>query len=231
MESFTTYSLTLLKSIGTMSKIRANYHLFSLNNTIRNKVTVLGIRMDKKFTPYRRSRGGSTVNRIKTHIGPVTRYDLLSSTSTNKGRVEYVHGHSISLKDRNNINFSNLISIALIQKLSVLISDRSQDILRQAGVDHNNLIKINPQQTALKQSPDIISLNVINAQSICGPSGKTEDFIDHVTGGQVDLCAVTETFLTEQNNVTWAALHPSGYAFKDQPRSNGDATGGTGIFH
>ena len=109
----------------------------------------------------------------------MTRYDLLSSTSTNKGRVEYVHGHSISLKDRNNINFSNLISIELIQKLSVLISDHSHDILRQAGVDHNNLIKIKPQLTALKQSPN---------------SGKTEDFIDHVTGGQVDLCGVTETF-------------------------------------
>ena len=27
------------------------------------------------------------------------------------------------------------------------------------------------------------------------------------------------------------ALHPSGYAFKDQPRSNGEARGGTGIFH
>ena len=46
---------------------------------------------------------------------------------------------------------------------------------------------------------------------------KTEDFIDHVTGGQVDLCAVTETFLTEHYNVTCAALHPTGYAFKDQP--------------
>ena len=77
----------------------------------------------------------------------------------------------------------------------------------------------------------MISLNVINAQSICGPSGKTEDFIDHVTGGQVDLCVVTETFLTEHNNATHAALHPSGYAFKDQPRSHGDARGGTGIFH
>ena len=62
------------------------------------------------------------------------------------------------------------------------------------------------------------------------PVEKT-DFIDHITGGQVDLSVVTETFLTEQNNVTQAALLPSGYAFKDQPRSNGDARGGTGIFH
>ena len=63
------------------------------------------------------------------------------------------------------------------------------------------------------------------------PVEKTEDFIDHVIEGQVDLCVVIETFLTEQNNVTWAALHPSGYAFKDQLRSNGIARGGTGIFY
>ena len=145
--------------------------------------------------------------------------------------MEYVHGHSISLQNVNNVDFNNLILIEPIQELSVIISDHSQHIPRQSGVDHNNLIKISFQQTAPKQIPNMISLNVINAQSICGPSGKTEDFIDHVTKGQVDLCVVTETFLTEQNNVTWAALNPSGYAFKDQPRSNGVARGGTGIFY
>ena len=203
MESFTTFSLTLLKTIGTISKIRANYHLFSLNNTMRNKVIALGIRKHKMYTLYRRSRGGSTINRIRTHIGPVTGFDrsvaiskcqLLSSLSMNNGQVEYVHGHSTSIQNRNNINFSNLIFIELIQELPVLITDHSQDIPRQTGVDHNNLITINPQQTALNQIPNMISLNVINAQSICGPSGKTEDFIDHVTGGQVDLCVLTETF-------------------------------------
>ena len=141
------------------------------------------------------------------------------------------HGHSTSLENRNNINFSNLILIELIQELPVLIMDHSQDIPRQSGVAHNTVIKINPQQTAPNQIPNIISLNVINAQSICGPSEKTEGCIEHVTGGQVDLCVVTETFLTEQNNVIQAALYPSGYAFKDQPRSNGNARGGTGIFH
>ena len=111
--------------------------------------------------------------------------------------------------------------------------DRSctQHIPRQSGVDNNNLIKINFQQTVPKQIPNLISLNVINAQSICGLCRKTEDFIDHVTQSQVDICVVTETFLTEQNNVTRAALHPSGYAFQDQQRSNGVARGGTGIFY
>ena len=179
MESFTTYSFTLLKSIGKMSKISANYHLFSLNNTSRNRATALGIRRQKMSTPYRRSRGGATIHRIRTHIASLTKFDRSCT----------------------------------------------QHIPRQSGVNNNNLIKINFQQTVPKQIPNLISLNVINAQSICGPCGKTEDFIDHVAQSQVDICVVTETFLTEQNNVTQAALHPSGYAFQDQPRSNGVARG------
>ena len=74
-------------------------------------------------------------------------------------------------------------------------------------------------------------MNVINAQSICGPNGKTEDFIDHITQSLVDICVVTETFLTEQNTVTRAALHLPGFAFQDQPRSIGAARGGIGIFY
>ena len=115
------------------------------------------------------------------------------------------------------INCSNLIYIEPMQELPVIITDHIHSIPSQTGVEDDNLIKINPQQTVPNQIPNRISLNVINAQFFCGPGGKTEDFIDHVTGGQVDLCAVTETFLTEHNNVTHAALHPSGYAFKDQP--------------
>ena len=94
-----------------------------------------------------------------------------------------------------------------------------------SGVNKNNLTKINIQQTVLKQVPNSISLNVINAQSICGPNGKTEDFIDHITQSHADICVVTETFLTEQNTVTRAALHLPGYVFLDQPRSNGAARG------
>ena len=137
------------------------------------------------FTPYRRSRGGSTTHWIRTHTASLAQ----------SGRYSTHH------------------------------------IPRKSGVNNNNLIHINLQQTVPKQTPNLISLNVINAQSICGPSGKTEDFIYHVTQSQADICVVTETFLTEHNNVTWAALHPSGYVFQDQPRPNGATRGGIGIFY
>ena len=185
MEVFTTYSSAVLKSIGKMSRISANYHLFSLNDIIRIRATALGIRRQKMFTSYRRSRGGSTIHRIRTHIAFGTKFDKSST----------------------------------------------QHRPTNSGVNSNNLIKINIQQTVLKQVPNIISLNVINAQLICGPNGKTEDFIDHITQSHVDICVVTETFFTEQNTVTCAALHLPGYAFQDQPRSNGAARGGIGIFY
>ena len=130
MEVFTTYSSAVLKSTGKMSRISANYHLFSLNDIIRNRATALGIRRQKMYTSYRRSRGGSTIHRIRTHI---TFWTKLDKSST-------------------------------------------QHRPTNSGVNSNNLIKINIQQTVLKPIPNIISLNVINAQLICGPNGKTEDY-------------------------------------------------------
>ena len=128
MEAFTTYSSALLKSIGKMSRIGANHHLFSLNNIIRNRATALGIKRQKMFTSYRRSRGGSTIHRIRTHIAFWTK----------------------------------------------LYKSSTQHRPTNSGVNSNNLIKINIQQTVQKQIPNFISLNVINAQSICGPNGKFE---------------------------------------------------------
>ena len=154
-----------------MSRIIANYHLFSLDDIIRKRTLALGIRRQKLFSSYRRSSGGSTTHRIRTHITNAAKWTKLDKFST-------------------------------------------QHRPTNSGVNSNILIKINIQQTVLRQTPNIISLNVINAQSICGPKGKTEDLIDHITLSHVDICVMTETFLTEQNNVTCAALHLPGYAFK-----------------
>ena len=46
----------------------SNYHQFYLNNTTRNTVIALGIRKQKMYIPYRRSRGGTIINRIGTMI-------------------------------------------------------------------------------------------------------------------------------------------------------------------
>ena len=139
MESLTTYSLTLLKTIGAFSKIRTNHHPFFLNNTIRNTVITLGIRKYKVYTPYRRSREGTTLNRIRTQIRPgtglhrtvaISNCQLLSSLSSNNGEMKCVHGHSTTFQNRSDINFSNLIYIEPIQELPVIITDHCPDIPR-----------------------------------------------------------------------------------------------------
>ncbi len=74
-------------------------------------------------------------------------------------------------------------------------------------------------------------MSLVNTCSISGPKGKTQDFLDYVTGTKTDITVVTETFLTDRHDDTRAQLHPSGYAFVDQPRLSGAARGGTGLFY
>ena len=69
-EAMATYSSIMLKTIGKISKAVTNYHLFSLNNTIRSKVITLGIREQRNSEPYRRSmEGRSFFHRIDTIEG------------------------------------------------------------------------------------------------------------------------------------------------------------------
>ena len=75
-----------------------------------------------------------------------------------------------------------------------------------------------------------VNLGLVNTRSICGPAGKTDDFLDYTIGSHLDICLVTETFLSERNDVTRATLRPPGYSFLDHPRINGDSRGGMGIF-
>ena len=64
-----------------------------------------------------------------------------------------------------------------MQELPVIITAHIHSTPSWTGVEDDNIIKINPQQTVSNQIPNRISLNVINAQSICGPSGKLRIFL------------------------------------------------------
>ncbi len=101
---------------------------------------------------------------------------------------------------------------------------------QEFSLHSQNLVNVKLEKSLPSTSSKGINLSIVNTRSICGPPGKTEDFVDYTIGSHLDICIVTETFLTERNNVTRATLHPQGYSFVDQPRLNGDARGGTGIF-
>ncbi len=121
---------------------------------------------------------------------------------------------------------------ANLDKFPVLTPSRSRSSVAQnPAVSKDNLVSVHIE----KSLPDVrnkgVNLSLVNTRSICGPPGKTQDFLDYTFSSHLDVCIVTETFLVEHNNVTRASLHPPGYSFVDQPRLNGQARGGIGIFH
>ena len=91
------YSSTLLKSIGKTSKAVTNYHLFSLNNTIRSKIISLGIRKQSKNESYRRSRGGggSFLHKIKTIVDQ----HLTICSSKTQRSIDYRNIVTVQLND------------------------------------------------------------------------------------------------------------------------------------
>ena len=129
MEPITTYSLILLKTIGKISKITTNYHQFFLNNTIRNTVIALGIRKQRIYKPYRRSRGGTIFHRIRTmsHLdsfrpkgphfsnGATGTFDSFRSKGPDYGNLIYVDKTSVTgikqHSERVNIMLTNVQSI------------------------------------------------------------------------------------------------------------------------
>ena len=72
-----------------------------------------------------------------------------------------------------------------------------------------------------------LRFGIVNTRSI---RNKTSDFIDHVLDNGIEICAVTETWLTDKDSVSIAALSPNGYSFANFPRPSSRSGGGTGVF-
>ena len=54
--------------------------------------------------------------------------------------------------------------------------------------------------------------------------------MDHVIDKKIDVYAVTEIWLRDEDTVALAALAPLGFSFKNVPRTDGRNGGWTGIF-
>ena len=68
----------------------------------------------------------------------------------------------------------------------------------------------------------IISLSHINARSVCNKSLELQIYI---TERSIDLCAITETWLKPDNQVSLADITPSGYKALSKPRLEGRGGG------
>ena len=66
-------------------------------------------------------------------------------------------------------------------------------------------------------APRCISLALMNTQSI---RNKTADFVEYVSENKFDLVAITETWLTSNDDSLRAQLCPNGYRFLDKPREH-----------
>ncbi len=100
----------------------------------------------------------------------------------------------------------------------VTTQERSTTYHRQHGVQSENLIPVK-RQGYVPERHNKFTLCLVNTRSVKGPAGKTEDTVNYVLCHNVDVCIITETWLTEKDTVTKAALQPQGYKFKDCPRS------------
>ena len=124
-----TYSSTILKTIGKIAKTVTNYHLFSLNNTIRSKVIALGIRKQRNDRPYRRSRGGRTIfHRISTIVSQLDNWSHLDVCGSKIPRIiDYRNILTVQLKNTMTKSMSvSLIHCALIN--CRLVINKSTDL-------------------------------------------------------------------------------------------------------
>ena len=76
------------------------------------------------------------------------------------------------------------------------------------------------------QPDDMLRFAVINARSL---RNKTAVFVDHIIEQNIDVCAVTETWLKDKDTASIADICQSGYSFKSFPRPSNRMGGGTGV--
>ena len=85
-------------------------------------------------------------------------------------------------------------------------------------INSSNLVLIKPITTFTK-------LCVLNTRSI---RNKVTDFVDFVTEKDVDIVAISETWLKDGDDVIIRSITPTGYQFVQQPRE-GKTGGGVGL--
>ena len=71
-----------------------------------------------------------------------------------------------------------------------------------------------------------ILFSTVNTQSI---RNKTGDIVNHVVSENIDICAITETWLRSEDDTIRQECQPAGYTFTDSPRQCGRQGGGTGL--
>ncbi len=96
----------------------------------------------------------------------------------------------------------------------------------QQGIIHSNLVtvKCNAFKDHGRKLAQFCSLNAQSARN------KTHQIVDYLIENELSLCAITETWLTPEDDVAMGELEPDGYKFDPIHRHN-KRGGGIAIIH
>ena len=155
MATCMTYSANYLRSIRKLAHHTLNFSLFTLNTSLRSKVTALGIRRNCQENPYRRSRGGQklfhqiytllTNSRHQQHTG-----NLNSPFTINRANLRIIHlVNAIPWKTKN-------LQCATINCRSIV--NKSADL--KVEISNNNIDLCTLTETWIREDDNITPLGI-----------------------------------------------------------------------
>ena len=116
----------------------------------------------------------------------------------------------------------------LFQKIHSHIMHRERMHNSWPGIVSSNLCNIKCTNWGLNSSKGIfLNLEQVNARSICN---KIESFHQHISEQEVDICAVTETWLRNEDDLAIRQIPPEGYKVLSYLRQ-GRTGGGIALVH
>jgi hypothetical protein len=140
---------------------------------------------------------------------------------------------SLFLYKRDNTRRHSKAGINTRFPIKVLIKDswsRNRHPNDNLGINPENLVKIqllrNNHQPSHSNSR--LLLSNVNTRSI---RNKTCEFTDFIVSNKIDVCAVTETWLTSNDETKRSECQPDGYLWDDHPREAERSGGGTGLLY
>ena len=132
--------------------------------------------------------------------------------------------HITAVNCQTSVVHNNLVLLSQ-QPISSFVTTRNSMLSyyeeKQQGVNFHNLsyVELGKQR--------LTSFCLMNAQSV---RNKTETIVDYIIENDIDICAFTETWLSEEDNIKIGDLTPSGYSFSHVPRSDRPG-GGVGLLY
>ena len=111
-----------------------------------------------------------------------------------------------------------------ISKLNLWKPSVKTPFFHGSGVQPSNLIRVRRTKFTQSKSVKVALLNCRSAQNKCA------ELREHVIDNELDIFALTETWLRKNDTMDVSDLCPDGYSFINCPRSSGKG-GGIGIIH